>query len=400
MNQQLSPESAPVPTITGTGRGRLANLRGLPFDGARSLTLLLILVAVWLTFQVLTDGLFLTPRNLTLLSVQVAVTAVLAAGIVMVMVPGHIDLSIGAAVAITAIVTAMTMRDLGVSTPVAILLTLLAGGLIGAWHGLWVAYLGVPSFIVTLASLMALRGLALLVTKGETSSPGTGVTSIASTYVPGGWTLLIFALLVAGFVALQIRELRARRAARMSTSAVRIVVVPAVVLGAICAGAAGVALSYKGLPVPVLILLVLAIAVAALLRLTRVGRQLYAMGGNPEAARLAGIRTKRHTFWIFTAMGVLYGVAGLILVARLGSAPPNAASGLELNVIAAAVIGGTSLLGGIGTVAGALMGAVLMESLNNGMSLMNLPTYWQQISVGLVLLVAVYIDLRSRRGRV
>lgn len=383
--------------------GQLARLRGrwreLPFDGTRSLTLLLILLGVWLVFHVLTDGLFLTPRNLTLLSVQVAVTAVLAAGIVMVMVPGNIDLSVGAAVAMTAIVTSVTMNDLGASLPVAIVMTIAAGAAIGAWHGLWVAYLGVPSFIVTLASLMVLRGLALLITKGETISPGSDVTSIASTYVAGGWTVLIFAALVVGFALLQFRELRARQAARMPVSVVRVVVVPTVLLGVICAAAATVALSYKGLPLPVFVLLVVGVGIGALLRLTRTGRHLYALGGNPEAARLAGVRTKRLTFWVFAAMGALYGVAGLLMVSRLGSAPPNAATGLELNVIAAAVIGGTSLLGGIGTVAGALMGAVLMESLNNGMSLLNLPTYWQQITVGLVLLVAVYIDLRSRRGR-
>ena len=245
-----------------------------------------------------------------------------------------------------------------------------------------------------------MRGLALLLTKGETVAPGTEITSIAATFISPAFTVLIFAALLAGFTGLL--------AARAQGAA-----------GGGDAGADGPDGAAAERPVrrssasapcsspcrtracrcPVLFLLVVVVAISLLLRQTRFGRHLYAMGGNPVAARYAGIRTRRHTFTIFAIMGVLYGVAGLILVARLGSAPPNAATGLELNVIAAAVIGGTSLLGGVGTVAGAIMGALLMESLNNGMSLMNLPSYWQQIAVGFVLLVAVYLDVRSRREK-
>jgi ABC-type xylose transport system permease subunit len=381
-------------------RSRANALRQIgSMERARSLTLLGILIAVALLFQILTDGLFLTSRNLTVLSVQVAITAILAAGIVMIMVPAHIDLSIGAAVSVTAIVTALTMKDLGVSAPVAIVLTLLAGLAIGIWHGFWVAVMGVPAFIVTLASLLALRGLALLLTKGETVAPDVEITKIAATFIDRGVTVVIFALLLAGFTGLLLRERKARLAAGMAAPMGPTVLLPSVLFGLMCLGAALVAVSYQGLPLPVLFLLVVVVAISLLLRQTRFGRHLYAMGGNPVAARYAGIRTRRHTFTIFAIMGVLYGIAGLILVARLGSAPPNAATGLELNVIAAAVIGGTSLLGGVGTVAGAIMGALLMESLNNGMSLMNLPSYWQQIAVGFVLLIAVYLDVRSRREK-
>jgi D-xylose transport system permease protein len=385
---------------TPGARSRAFGLRGLgSIERARSMTLLGILIAVALLFQILTDGLFLTSRNITLLSVQVAITAILAAGIVMIMVPAHIDLSIGAAVSVTAIVTALTMKDLGASAPVAIILTLLAGLTIGLWHGFWVAVLGVPAFIVTLASLLALRGLALLLTKGETVAPGLDITKIAATFISAPFTVLIFAGLLAGFVALRVRDRRARIAAGMQAPSGPTVLLPSLLFGVICLGAVLVAVSYQGLPLPVLFLLIVVVAVSLLLRETRFGRHLYAMGGNAAAAHYAGIRTRRHTFIIFAIMGVLYAVAGLILVARLGSAPPNAALGLELNVIAAAVIGGTSLMGGVGTVAGAVMGALLMESLNNGMSLMNLPSYWQQIAVGLVLLVAVYLDVRTRREK-
>jgi ABC-type xylose transport system permease subunit len=282
---------------------------------------------------------------------------------------------------------------------VAIIVTLLAGAAIGVWHGVWVAFLGVPAFIVTLGSLLALRGLALLLTKGETVSPGTDITLIASTFLPNWATLLVFAALLGGFILILLRERAARLAAGIDAPLGKSVVMPAALLGAICVGAAAVTVNYKGMPLPVLILLTVVVGITILLRMTTFGRHLYAMGGNPEAARFAGIKVRRNIFAIFTMMGVLYGVAGLILVARLGAAPVNAANGLELNVIAAAVIGGTSLLGGVGTVAGALMGALLMESLNNGMSLMNLPTYWQQMAVGLVLVVAVFLDVRSRREK-
>lgn len=396
LEEQATERSAALANAGTRGGG----LRGLlATEGARSLTLLAVLVLVAVVFQIITDGLFLSSRNLTLLSVQVAITAILAAGIVMIMVPAHIDLSIGAAVALTAILTGIFVRDLGVSAPVAVAMTLAAGALIGVWHGFWVAIMGVPAFIVTLGSLLALRGLALLLTEGETVSPGSAITPIASTFLSTPLTIAIFAALLGGFVLMLLRERAARLKAAVSAPLARTVVLPGLLLGIICVGAAVVAVSYRGMPLPVLILLVVVVAISLLLRQTTFGRHLYAMGGNPEAARFAGIKMRRNTFIIFAGMGVLYGVAGLILVARLGAAPVNAAQGLELNVIAAAVIGGTSLLGGIGTVAGALMGALLMESLNNGMSLMNLPTYWQQIAVGLVLVVAVFLDVRSRREK-
>jgi D-xylose transport system permease protein len=256
----------------------------------------------------------------------------------------------------------------------------------------------VPAFIVTLASLLALRGAALLITGGATRSPGKDMTFIASYSFPGEVSALIFGVLWLGFVALLLRDRSARLSAGMSAPLPRTVVIPAGLFGAVAIGGTIVSVSYRGMPLPVAILLTVVATIWFVMRFTRFGRHLYAMGGNPEAARYAGINIARHTFAVFVGMGLLYGVAGLILLARLNTAPPNAAVGLELQVIAAAVIGGTSLLGGVGTVAGAVIGAILMESLNNGMSLMNLPSYWQQITVGGVLLLAVFFDLRGRRS--
>lgn len=365
--------------------------------GLRSLSLIAIVAVVWVIFQVLTNGLFLSSRNLTNLTLQVSITAILAAGIVLLMVAGHIDLSIGASVAFCAIAAAVLLEDFRPGVPLTIVATLLVGLTIGIWQGAWVAWSRVPSFIVTLATLMFLRGFALFVTGGATRNPGSEITFIASYFLPAEIAVIIFGTLFAGFVFLLWRDRSARLASGMEAHILGVVAIPAALLGLVCAGAIFVAISYRGMPLPMAILLGTVVVTWLATRRTRFGRHLYAIGGNPEAARYAGINVARHSFVAFAAMGVLYAVAGLVLVARLNTAPPNAALGLELNVIAAAVIGGTSLLGGVGTVAGAVIGALLMESLNNGMSLINLPSYFQQMAVGVVLLLAVFLDIRGRR---
>ena len=375
-----------------------SRLTGRLFAGerVRSFGLVAILAVVWIIFQFLTAGLFLSPRNLTVLSVQVAISAILAAGIVMIMVPGHIDLSIGATVSFSAIIAAVAMTNFHFSIWPAIVATLLVAAVIGVWHGIWVALMRVPAFIVTLATLLALRGASLLITSGRTIAPSDTITFISDYSLSPLASGVVLAALWAGIVGLSIREQRARLAAGMEASFLSLVGIPAVIAGALCLAAIAIAFSYRGMPLPVAVLLAVVAVISFQLRYTRFGRHLYAIGGNPEAANLAGINIRWHSFWVFVAMGVLYGVAGLIFVARLDSAPPNGATGLELNVIAAAVIGGTSLLGGVGRVLGAVLGALLMETLNNGMSLMNLPSYYQQITIGFVLLIAVYLDIRAR----
>jgi D-xylose transport system permease protein len=366
-------------------------------DFIRAVGLLAVLLLVWVTFQVLTTGLFLSPRNLSTLGVQVAISAILAAGIVMIMVPRNIDLSIGSSVAFCALIAAVVSTLPGISIPVAIVATLGAGLLIGLWQGAWVALMGVPSFVVTLASMLGLRGVILMVGRGESPAADPGMQFIAVVSLPVPITVALVGSIWIGLAAMLVRGRRGRIAAGISVPGPHYLIIQIAVAAVVCVGVVAVAASYRGLPLPVAILLVIAAAVSLLMRHTLIGRHLYAIGGNPEAARLAGISRRSHTFRVFLLMGLLYGVAGLIYVARLGAAPPNAATGLELNVIAAAVIGGTSLFGGIGRVEGAVLGALLMESLNNGMSLLNLPSYYQQIAIGLVLLLAVYLDVRSRK---
>ena len=361
----------------------------------RSFTMIGILIVVWGVFQFLTHGVFLTPRNLTNLSGQVAITAILSAGIVLVMVPGYIDLSIGATVSFCAVCAAIASAIFNLSAPATILVTLLVGLLIGVWHAVWVAWLRVPSFIVTLASLLAIRGLSLVVTSSETLAPDPSLLFISDFSLRAWPSAALLGIVWLGFVLLQIREYWAQAASGMP-AALSLFLVPCILGGALAAAAVAVAASYRGIPLPVCILLVVIVITAGTLRYTVAGRRLYAIGGNRQAAALAGVDIPRHTFFVLAGMGLLYAVAGLVLVARLASAPPTAGAGLELNVIAAAVIGGTSLLGGRGVVGGAVIGALLMESLSNGMSLMNLPSAYQSIAVGLVLLFAVYADIRGR----
>ena len=362
----------------------------------RSFGLVGILILVAMVFQFLTGGVFLSARNLTNLSGQVAITAILAAGIVLVMIPGFIDLSIGATVSFAAVIAAMVSANYGFSFWETVVTVLAVGLLIGAWHAMWVAWLGVPAFIVTLSSLLAIRGLSLVLTGSQTISPDDSLLVISDDSLSTLWSILLPLALWSIFAALQIREWRARLSAGMPASFASTVGLPVGLGALVLLGAVATTVNYRGLPVPVAIVLAVVAVTSFVLRYTAFGRRLYAIGGNRQAAELAGVNLRFHGVLVLLGMGLLYGIAGLVLVARLDSAPPGAEVGLELNVIAAAVIGGTSLMGGRGTVLGAALGAILMESLANGMSLMNLPSAYQSITVGLVLLFAVYADIRSR----
>ena len=365
----------------------------------RQIPMIAVLIVVWVVLNFLTGGLFLSARNLTNLSGQVAITAVLAAGAVMVMVPGYIDLSLGATVAASAVVAAFASTVFGLGFWPTVLITIGFGALIGLWHGFWIAWMHVPAFIVTLASLLGIRGLSLVITNAETISPSMQMLVISDASLPPLVSILVLCAFWLVFSLLQWREWRAQVSAGVPASFGLLVLFPVVSVGIVALGAMITSANYRGIPLPVALVLAVVALTGGMLRYTAFGRRLYAIGGNRQAALLAGIDIRKQITIVFVAMGALYGLAGLMLVARMSSAPPTAGQGLELNVIAAAVIGGTSLLGGRGTVTGAAVGALLMESLANGMSLMNLPTSYQSIAVGLVLLLAVYVDVRGRGSR-
>lgn len=404
---------------------------------ARLVGMLGALALIWIGVDLMSGGAFLTPRNLWNLSVQTASVAVMAAGMVLVIVARHIDLSVGSILGVVGMIMGVTQaeflpRYLGYESSfiwmIALATGLVVGAAIGLLHGVIVAYLGVPAFIVTLGGLLVWRGCAWWITSGRTVAPmddafrrmGGGIEgSIGATST---WVVAFLA-----FVAIVWHTLYARRRRRQVGFALRPIWAETTVAGLAClavlvvvlvvnsynlpprvaerlAAARGIAvppeglLIAHGLAVPVLIAVGVAIIVTFLAQRTRFGRYVFAVGGNPEAAELSGVDTKRVTVLVFTLMGTLCAVAAAISTARLNAATNAQGTLDELYVIAATVIGGTSLGGGLGTVAGAVLGALIMQSLQSGMVLMGLDTPLQNIVVGFVLVVAVWLD-RLYRSR-
>ena len=351
----------------------------------RALTLAAALIAIWLVFLLLTGGTFASPRNLALLARQMSVTSLVAIGMVLVIVTGEIDLSVGALSGLLGGVAAITFVQAGWPLAAVFFAAIAAGAVLGLAQGAIVAWLRVPSFIVTLGGMLVFQGALLGITRGVSVSPGPSFLFVGQAYLGKtvGWALA--AALSAGLI---VRAARARGRSGAKWIALT---------GATIAFAA-VMNGYEGVPLPVLLVLLLAAAFSTVTRHTPFGRRLYAIGGNREAALYSGVRIERHVAGVFTIMGALCGVAGIVLTARVGSATSDAGRLMELDAIAAAVIGGTSLLGGRGTVWGALLGALLMASLDNGMSLLNTEPYWQPILKGSILVAAVGADIASRRG--
>jgi D-xylose transport system permease protein len=364
----------------------------------RDSTLLLVLAVIWIFFYVATKGTFLTPRNLILLALQTAIVALAAISAVMLIVTRNFDLSIGSAVALVGVVVAVLTVKLGVNPWVAVTLSLLVGLAMGAWQGWWVTKVGVSSFIVTLAGMLYFRGISMIVTNGATVAPlPPELKAIATGFLPPLLSIVLVIASVLVFAGLRINELRRGLALglvrRFNSELVR-ALLPVVVSAAAAIWLA----SWQGVPYLIVLVAVCAIAADVLMRRTRFGVQLYAIGGNPEAARLSGIKVGRVIFINFLIAGLAYGITGVALTARVsGAIAGSAGLFLELDAIAAAIIGGTALNGGRGRIFGALVGALLMGSLNNGMSLMNVPTFYQDTARGVVLLLAVAIDQLSRR---
>ena len=361
----------------------------------RAYGLLVVLILVWLGFDVLTGGVFLTSRNLVNLFRQASITSIAAAGTVVVIVLGYIDLSIGSAVGLSAIVAAVLDNVYGWNTPQTLLITLGVGVLMGIWQGTWVAYFSVPAFVVTLGGMLIFRGIGFILTNGRTITPiKPSFEFIGQGFIPPVSSIFLIAVIYLAFLGSAIaRGLRGRR---RSGAVSFLSVAPGYALAAALAAYAAYTVAQTGFPVPVIVLAVVAGMLSFLLRRTKFGRQIYAIGGNREACRLAGINIANRTFVVFALMGLMYAVAGIILAGRLGGAPPNGGLYLELDAIAAAVIGGTSLMGGVGTVGGAVLGALFMETIRNGMSLMNVATFYQYVVSGVILILAVSLDVAAK----
>jgi D-xylose transport system permease protein len=363
--------------------------------------MLLALIVIWLFFQWATIdqhhpyGLFLGAVNFSKLLQQMAVTGVLAVGMLMVIVCGNIDLSVGAVVGLAGGIAAMT-QGWGVAPSLGS--AIVVGLLIGAIQGTLVAYVNIPAFIVTLGGLEAWRGVILKLTKGATipvESPF--FRSLGRDFIDPriGFGLAIVAVAAIAWINLRRNRARQRHGLKIQTAGaitVRILV-PSVVIVAF------IFLMNKagGVPIPVIFLLAVALAGSFLTVNTTFGRYLYAIGGNPDAARLSGINLRRYILAAFCVMGALAGLASILHTARVGSASPDAGNLMELDAIASCVIGGTSLMGGRGTVFGAVLGALILASLDNGMSLLNVESWAQYVVKGGVLVAAVGFDMFGRR---
>lgn len=371
-------------------------------------SMIFILIAILIAFQILTDGILWKPLNITNLILQNSHVLVLAIGMLLVILLGDVDLSVGSVVAFVGAASAVMMVQWQWHPMMAIVVSLLIGGLIGAWNGFWVSYIGIPAFIVTLAGLLSFRGLTQVILGGTTLAPfPTFFTKLSSGYIPdfiGGGELHITSILIGLVLSLlavwNMWKARKRKKDNLfeveSTvwfiTKVLIMFVSIMLLTTVLA-------SYKGYPVILILLAILIMIYGFLTTKTTLGRQIYAIGGNRKAAELSGVKTKKLTFWIFVNMGVLSALAGLLVASRLNAATPNAGNGFELDAIAAVYIGGASASGGIGTILGAVIGGLIMGILNNGMSIMGIGIDWQQAIKGLILLLAVAFDVYSRKRK-
>ena len=394
-----SPEALIEPTALAP-QTRIGRLR-IRTGTLRAYTMLFALIVIWLFFQWATIdernpyGIFLGAVNFSKLLQQMAVTGVLAVGMLMVIVSGNIDLSIGAVVGLAGGIAALTQ---GWGLIPALASAIVIGLLIGAVQGTLVAYANIPAFIVTLGGLEAWRGVILKLTKGATIPIQLPFfRSLGRDFIDPRIGIALAIVAIAGLVWTNIRRARARKRHGLSVTSITAtaarVLIPAVVI----IGFIYLMNKAGGVPVPVIFLLAVAGVGAFLTSNTTFGRYLYAIGGNPDAARLSGINLRRHILAAFCLMGALAGLASILHTARVGSASPDAGSLMELDAIASCVIGGTSLMGGRGTVFGAVLGALILASLDNGMSLLNVESYAQYIVKGSVLVAAVGFDMLGRK---
>ncbi|MBN2810850.1 MAG: sugar ABC transporter permease [Spirochaetales bacterium] len=370
----------------------------------RQYGMLLALAAAMIFFQILTDGVLLRPVNLTNLILQNSYILILAIGMLLCILTGNIDLSVGSVVAFVGAISATLMVDKGIPAIPAMLLALVVGGLIGAWQGYWIAYIKIPAFIVTLAGMLIFRGMALVVLQGQSKGPFPELfQSLSSGFMgdPFGSDKNYMTILVGVAAALvivfnEIHKTRKQKKFGFEGLPVWAVAVKTAFLIAVVMAFALVFASYKGIPNIMILLFVLIMIYNFLTTKTIPGRHIYALGGNAKAAKLSGIKTEQVMFWIYTNMGVISALAGMVFAARLNVATPKAGQNFELDAIAACYVGGASTTGGIGTVLGAIVGGLFMGVLNNGMSIMGIGIDWQQAIKGFVLLGAVAFDLASK----
>ena len=390
---------------TSTNNSLLKTLSGLFKNNIREYGMLIALVAIMIFFYFATEGILMRPVNITNLVLQNSYVIIMALGMLLIIVSGWIDLSVGSVAAFVGAIAGVMMVKWGWNWALVMALCLLAGALIGAWQGYWVAYVKIPAFIVTLAGMLIFRGLTLVMVRGEAIGPfPVEFSRISAGFIPDffqmeGFHLTTILIGVIVSILLIWADLRTRRNQikyGFEVTPFSFFVIKQILITAAVMGFCYLMASYKGIPNVLVIMFPLVSMYAFLTNQTVIGRRIYALGGNEKAARLSGVNTPRLLFLTFVNMGVLAALAGMIVAARLNSATPNAGEGFELDVIAACFIGGASASGGIGTVIGAVIGAFFVGVMNNGMSILGVGIDWQQAIKGFVLLLAVFFDVYNK----
>lgn len=383
----------------------LETIKNLIKTNVRQYGMFFALVIIMLLFQVITDGTLMKPLNITNLVLQNSYILILAIGMLLVIITGHIDLSVGSVAAFVGAVSAIMMVQYNVPFVLAIVLSLIIGALVGAWQGFWVAYIRIPAFIVTLAGMLLFRGLTMLVLNGQSVAPfPEGFRAISTGFIKdfnhsGSLHITTIILGIALSIFLIVFEWRKNNIDKkynLTPVPLSIRIAKIIILLFTINYFAYIFASYKGLPNIFILLFILVAIYTFVMKKTVMGRHIYALGGNEKAAKLSGVKTKKMTFLVFVNMGVLSALAGLVFAARLNAATPKAGVNFELDAIAAAFIGGASATGGVGTVIGAIVGGLVMGVMNNGMSLVGLGIDYQQGIKGLVLLSAVAFDLYNK----
>ncbi len=383
-----------------------SDVRELLTRNLRTSGIYIAFVVVVALFAILTGGTSLSPGNITNIVLQYSYILILAIGMVIVIIAGHIDLSVGSVVAVTGAVSAVLVIRQDQPWWVGVLGALATGLLIGAWQGFWVAFVGIPAFIVTLAGMLLFRGLTLQVLSNVSLSPFTSEYSkIASGFLNGllggagydAFTLLVFGIAVAAYAVSQYRTRQARVRYSQTVPSFPLFIAQIVVVGVVVMAFAWQLATARGLPIVLIILAVLIMVYGIVTKRTVFGRQVYAIGGNLAAATLSGVKVKAVNFWIFVNMGLLAAVAGVVFSSRSNGAQPGAGNSFELDAIAAAFIGGAAVTGGVGTVVGAMVGGLLVGVMSNGMQLMGVDQSIQSMVKGLVLLLAVAFDVYNKR---
>ncbi len=403
---------------TNENAGGGSDLKAYLLSNMREYGLLFALIAIMLFFQVMTDGTLLKSVNITNLFLQNSYIIIMALGMLIVIVAGHIDLSVGSVMGFIGALAAVMIVQWNVPVALAIPACLIAGALIGAAQGYWVAYWKIPPFIVTLAGMLVFRGLSLWLLEGQSVGPfPKSFQALSTGFIPdflpgpvseglanlfgarrfngGAFAVGVIAAAVIVWTGLRARARDARFGVELEPASFFYVrnAITAGVLVFVCYKLA----TFRGLPNVLITMSVLTLLYAFFTERTTTGRRVYALGGNEKAAKLSGIKTERLTFLAFTNMGLLAALAGLIFAARLNTATPKAGFALELDVIAAVFIGGASMSGGVGKIVGAVVGAFIMGVMNNGMSIMGIGIDYQQVIKGLVLLAAVIFDVYNKQ---